>query len=107
MPQEISCAPSGPLSRSKYAQAAQTKEDKEGWIRETQLLVLIYEGVVAGALDYDYAPASVLISQVRVGRVYRRLFQCRRSSPSVLCRCIERCLSTSLAQRNTGGEGRH
>eukprot|EP01043_Picozoa_sp_COSAG02_P027099 COSAG02_NODE_1582_length_11838_cov_3.471420_3_plen_926_part_00 len=48
---------------SKYAQAAQSKEDKEGWIRETQLLVLIYEGVVAGALDYDYAPAAVMIGK--------------------------------------------
>ena len=48
---------------SKYATAAQSKEDKEGWIRETQLLVLIYEGVVAGALDYDYAPSAVMIGK--------------------------------------------
>ena len=89
---------------SKFAQAAVTAEDAESWIRQIPLLVMLYEGVTAGVLDFDYAPASVLISQVRV---YRRLFQCRRSSPSVLCRCIERCLATSMAQRYTGGEGRH
>ena len=92
---------------SKFAQAAVTAEDAESWIRQIPLLVMLYEGVTAGVLDFDYAPASVLISQVRLGRVYRRLFQCRRSSPSVLCRCIERCLATSMAQRYTGGEGRH
>jgi len=27
------------------------------------LIVLIYEGIVAGVLDFDYAPQSVLISQ--------------------------------------------
>eukprot|EP01052_Picozoa_sp_SAG31_P016655 SAG31_NODE_1111_length_9858_cov_33.709909_4_plen_168_part_00 len=51
---------------SKYAVTAQTKEDKEGWIRETPLLVLIYEGVVAGALDYDYAPCSVMMGKRNV-----------------------------------------
>jgi hypothetical protein len=51
---------------SKYAKQASTAEEKEGWIRETQLLVLLYEGVVAGALDYDYAPMSVMIGKRNV-----------------------------------------
>ena len=51
---------------SKYAVTAQTAEDKEGWIRETPLLVLIYEGVVAGALDYDYAPCSMMMGKRNV-----------------------------------------
>eukprot|EP01047_Picozoa_sp_COSAG01_P052892 COSAG01_NODE_5609_length_4148_cov_12.547296_1_plen_762_part_00 len=51
---------------SKYAKQAESADDKEGWIRETQLLVLLYEGVVAGALDYDYAPMSVMIGKRNV-----------------------------------------
>lgn len=50
---------------SSYAVAASTAEDEETWIRSVPLTVLMYEGVVAGALDFDYAPASVLVSQVR------------------------------------------
>ena len=51
---------------SKYAKQAASTDEKEGWIRETQLLVLLYEGVVAGALDYDYAPMSVMIGKRNV-----------------------------------------
>jgi hypothetical protein len=42
------------------------------WVRETPLLVLIYEGIVAEVFDYDYAPASV-----KVGRrlVYMNITQ--------------------------------
>ena len=47
---------------SLYAGAARTPEQREGWVRETPLLVLIFEGITAGALDFDYAPASVLLS---------------------------------------------
>mmetsp|Transcript_29198 Transcript_29198/g.75160 ORF Transcript_29198/g.75160 Transcript_29198/m.75160 type:complete len:696 (-) Transcript_29198:28-2115(-) len=48
---------------SSYAVAASSAEDEETWIRSVPLTVLMYEGVVAGALDFDYAPASVLVSQ--------------------------------------------
>ena len=48
---------------SKYARASRSAEEKEGWVRQVPLLVLLYEGVEAGALDFDYAPASMLISQ--------------------------------------------
>ena len=36
------------------------------WVRDTPLLVLIYEGIVAELLDYDYAPASVKVGRRRV-----------------------------------------
>ena len=48
---------------SKYAKAARKADDAEGWIRQIPLLVLLYEGIEAGKLDFDYAPCSMLISQ--------------------------------------------
>jgi hypothetical protein len=48
---------------SKYAVPAQSIEEDESWIRQVPLLVMIYEGIVAGVLDLDYAPQSVLVSQ--------------------------------------------
>ncbi|OWZ06560.1 hypothetical protein PHMEG_00021165 [Phytophthora megakarya] len=48
---------------SRYAVCARTKEDKESWIRQTPLLVLMYEGIAAGALNFDYAPAAMVIAQ--------------------------------------------
>ena len=47
---------------AKYARCAVTAEQKEGWIRQIPLMVLLYEGIVAGVLDFDYAPGSRLIS---------------------------------------------
>ena len=54
---------------SKYAKAALSPEDQEGWIRQIPLLVLLYEGIEAGSLDFDYA-LSMLISQGGRSRVY-------------------------------------
>jgi hypothetical protein len=51
---------------SRYAKCSLTAEEKEGWIRKNSLLVLIYEGIVAGAFDYDYAPVSQLVDTKRV-----------------------------------------
>lgn len=47
---------------SKYARSAQSASEPESWIRQMSLLVLIYEGIVAGVLDYDYAPCSYVVS---------------------------------------------
>ena len=44
----------------KFAKCSLTAEEQEGWIRKNSLLVLIYEGIVAGVFDYDYAPVSGL-----------------------------------------------
>ncbi len=43
---------------SRYSHTATSKEEKDKWIRKVPLLVLIYEGIVAGVFDYDYAPFS-------------------------------------------------
>ena len=51
---------------SKYAKCSLTAEEKEGWIRQNSLLVLIYEGIVAGVFDYDYAPVSAMVGTKRV-----------------------------------------
>jgi hypothetical protein len=51
---------------SKYAKCSLTAEEKEGWIRKNSLLVLIYEGIVAGVFDYDYAPVSAMVGTKRV-----------------------------------------
>ncbi|RLN95435.1 hypothetical protein BBJ28_00008149 [Nothophytophthora sp. Chile5] len=48
---------------SRYAVCARTKDEKESWIRQTPLLVLMYEGIAAGALNFDYAPAAMVIAQ--------------------------------------------
>lgn len=41
-------------------------DEKDEWVRKPALTVLLYEGVVAGVLDYDYAPASALIENRRI-----------------------------------------
>ena len=41
-----------------------TKPNKQ--VRKQALVVLLYEGIVAGVLDFDYAPASSLIENRRV-----------------------------------------
>lgn len=41
-------------------------DEKDEWIRKPALIVLIYEGIVAGVLDFDYAPASALIENRRI-----------------------------------------
>jgi len=46
--------------------AAPGSDEKEMWVRKPALVVLLYEGVVSGVLDFDYAPMSVLIENRRV-----------------------------------------
>jgi hypothetical protein len=51
---------------SLYTHPAQTADEQEGWIRKVSLTILIYEGIRAKCLDYDYAPTSVMIGARRV-----------------------------------------
>ena len=46
--------------------AAPGSDEKESWVRKPALIVLLYEGIVAGVLDFDYAPMSCLIENRRV-----------------------------------------
>lgn len=41
-------------------------DEKDEWVRKQALIVLSYEGIVAGVLDYDYAPSSALIENRRI-----------------------------------------
>lgn len=41
-------------------------DEKDEWVRKPALIVLIFEGIVAGILDYDYAPSSALIENRRI-----------------------------------------
>jgi WD repeat-containing protein 35 len=41
-------------------------DEKDEWVRKQALVVLLYEGIVAGVLDFDYAPASASIENRRV-----------------------------------------
>ena len=51
---------------SRYAECASSPEEREGWIRKNSILVLMYEGIVDGVFDYDYAPQSVLVGRKRL-----------------------------------------
>ena len=53
---------------SRYGKCALTPDDVESWIRQLPLAVLMFEGITAGVLDFDYAPASYLISQGGISR---------------------------------------
>ena len=41
-------------------------DEKDEWVRKQALIVLIYEGIVAGVLDFDYAPASAYVENRRI-----------------------------------------
>lgn len=51
---------------SLYTQRATNRDDKGEWIRKPAVLVLLYEGIMASVLDYDYAPMSECIDNRRV-----------------------------------------
>jgi len=51
---------------SRYSHVAERQEDKEIYVRQLALLVLIYEGIVEGVFDYDYAPASYYVAGRRI-----------------------------------------
>lgn len=49
-----------------YTHKASSTEEKSEWIRKPAVSVMIYEGIVANVLDYDYAPQSECIENRRV-----------------------------------------
>ena len=51
---------------ARYSHKARSSGEKEKWLRQVPLLVLIFEGIRAEAFDYDYAPQSVLVGTKRV-----------------------------------------
>jgi hypothetical protein len=66
---------------SRYAIRARNSSEKEAWIRQTPLLVLIYEGIAAGVLNFDYAPAATVIAQEqRPKRIWMNITQDGKSA---------------------------
>eukprot|EP00948_MAST-09A_sp_MAST-9A-sp1_P004048 g4048.t1 len=65
---------------SRYATQATGANDKEGWIREIPLTVVAYEAIVAGVLDFDYAPMSKLVCHE--GRSRRLWLNCSQEAKS-------------------------
>ena len=51
---------------SVYSRPAQNAQESEGWMRQAALNVLMYEGIRSKHLDYDYAPASILVGTRRI-----------------------------------------
>ena len=51
---------------SLYTRPAKKGNEKEEWVRQQALMVILYEAIVAGVLDYDYAPAASLVQNRRV-----------------------------------------
>lgn len=49
-----------------YSKNSATRSGKDVWIRKHALSVIIYEGILAGVLSYDYAPSSTLVESKRV-----------------------------------------
>lgn len=49
-----------------HTKKATDRDGSDRWIRKQPLSVLIYEGIISGIFDYDYAPQSALIETRRV-----------------------------------------
>ena len=56
---------------SKYAVCASKDTDKETWIRDMPLTVLLFESITEGLIDLDYAPCSKLVT---IGSHSRRIW---------------------------------
>jgi hypothetical protein len=57
---------------SFYGKSSRNAEELETWLRELHLHVLIYEGILAGKLDFDYAPSSRQFSYVKDGKSHMK-----------------------------------
>jgi len=49
-----------------HTKKAESRNEKDIWIRKQALSVIVYEGVLADVFDFDYAPNSTLIENKRV-----------------------------------------
>jgi hypothetical protein len=67
---------------SRWGRAAQSAEEKETWLRQTPLFVLLFEGITGGVLDFDYAPCRwVGACGLRHGRCVPTLEQSTDAAP--------------------------
>ena len=71
---------------SHYARSSKSDEQPETWVRELPLDVLMYEGICANKLDFDYAPVSKQYlyaddnGELKVKRCYLNISQEARSA---------------------------
>lgn len=99
----------------KYSRPAPGRAGREVWVNKTALLVLIYEAVVLGVFDYDFAPASIVMGS---RRIFINISQVRGGVGGCACRVSaptsthhpHHQLPTPHAPHSTphaGGSGRH
>ena len=86
---------------SLYTHKAESHDDKDEWIRKPALLVLIYEGIVANVLDYDYAPQSELIGN---RRIYLNISQVRQHSKMAVVAAAVRVLPRQARGSGSGSD---
>ncbi|KAG2781034.1 hypothetical protein Pcac1_g8975 [Phytophthora cactorum] len=67
---------------SRYAQQARNVQSKETWIRQVALLVLLYEGIDAGVLPFDYSPSLIWLTFKR--HTDRRWLRISQEAKSVI-----------------------
>lgn len=67
---------------SLYAIASNSTRQNERWIRHVPLLVVMFEGIVRGKFDFDYAPSSVRLSFK--GRTLRRWINISREGVAAI-----------------------
>ncbi|GMF37082.1 unnamed protein product [Phytophthora fragariaefolia] len=67
---------------SRYAQQARSGQSKETWIRQVSLLVLLYEGIDAGILPFDYSPSLMWLTHKK--HTDRRWLRISQEAKSVI-----------------------
>lgn len=67
---------------SLYAVASNSTKQNERWVRHVPLLVLMFEGIVRGKFDFDYAPASMRLSFK--GKTLRRWINVSREGKAAI-----------------------
>jgi hypothetical protein len=61
---------------SRFAMYPSSTDEEEKWLRNLPLLVLVYEAIVAGILDYDYSPVCTnIVKNGRSKRVWMNISQ--------------------------------
>ena len=83
---------------SKHSRLAEKATDSERWIRYLEVMVLVYEAVVQGVFDYDYAP---FVEQVANKRMMLNVSQEARDNLDDL---VEAGMLRSLRLSSLGGK---
>lgn len=83
---------------SKHSRLAEKATDSGRWIRYLQIMVLVYEAVVEGVFDYDYAP---FVEQVANKRLMLNVSQEARDNLDDL---VEAGMLRSLRLSSSGGK---